>query len=165
MKTASRIGAGALGVAALLLGAACSQPPATNNAAPATNSTSNANAGVTTANSNAAAPAATDEMAHVKEIFATKCASCHGQDGKGLPALKKAGIPDFTDAAWHAKESDEELFEVIRDGEGKVMPAWKSVLSEQEMKQLVEYVRTFPKQDAGAAEEGKTPAATNMPRS
>ena len=46
-----------------------------------------------------------------------------------------------------------------------MLQQYTQVLSEQEMKQLVEYVRTFPKQGAGAADEGKTPATTNMPRS
>jgi mono/diheme cytochrome c family protein len=72
---------------------------------------------------------------------AQKCAGCHGLDGKG----KIKGARDFTDAAWQKKESDAELARQIRNGEPPKMPAYKDKLSEEEIKALVAYIRTFAK--------------------
>jgi cytochrome c oxidase cbb3-type subunit 3 len=68
------------------------------------------------------------------------CAGCHGADGKGKPAFKD--IPDFTNAAWQAKETDAELIETIKNGH-KPMPAYKDKLSDDQVKALVAYVRQF----------------------
>jgi len=108
----------------------------------------------------AAKPAATDEKKDEKKKDATKpdsakpspkvdaaalfgtqrCAGCHGADGKG----KMKGVPDFTDAAWQKKETDAEFVAQIKNGK-KPMPAYGDKLSEDEIKALVSYVRSFAK--------------------
>jgi mono/diheme cytochrome c family protein len=118
-----------------------------------------------TANANdpakeAAKPAATDEKKDDKKkdekkpdttkpspkidaaaLFgAQRCAGCHGADGKG----KMKGAPDFTDAAWQKKETDAEFAAQIKNGK-KPMPAYGDKLSEDEIKALVSYVRSFAK--------------------
>jgi cytochrome c oxidase cbb3-type subunit 3 len=70
---------------------------------------------------------------------AQKCDTCHGVDGKG----KVKGVPNFTDAAWHQKETDAKLIEGIKKGNPPKMPAYEKKLSEDEIKSLVAYVRTF----------------------
>ncbi|HWN99286.1 MAG TPA: cytochrome c [Blastocatellia bacterium] len=69
-----------------------------------------------------------------------KCATCHGADGKG----KIKGARDFTDAAWQKTESDAELAAVIKNGK-KPMPPYGDKLSDDEIKALVAYVRSFGK--------------------
>ena len=69
-----------------------------------------------------------------------KCATCHGADGKG----KIKGARDFTDAAWQKKESDSELAAVIKNGK-KPMPPYGEKLSDDEIKALVAYIRSFGK--------------------
>ena len=47
--------------------------------------------------SSAAAVAAPESIARGREVFATNCVACHGEDAKGKRDL---GAPDLTDASW-----------------------------------------------------------------
>jgi mono/diheme cytochrome c family protein len=77
--------------------------------------------------------------------YAAKCAGCHGKDGAGLPSWKAKGQPDFRDARWQRSRTDAQLFDVIANGKGKFMPAWKGKLSDEEIGALVGRVRAFGK--------------------
>ena len=56
----------------------------------------------------------------VARIFADKCASCHGADGKGKAEMK---TPDFTNPATQAALSEAAVIKTIRDGKpGTAMP-------------------------------------------
>lgn len=87
--------------------------------------------------------------APVAENWDNHCTKCHGADGKGLTkAGKKLNLKDYTDAAVQAKMTDEEMLKAIADSvtddKGKEkMKGYKSELSEEEMKELVAYVRKF----------------------
>ena len=74
------------------------------------------------------------------------CASCHGADGKGNPAMAKVmgekGLNLTTNEVKSAK--DEELLKVTVEGRGK-MPASGKNLSKSEQKEVVEYVRALGK--------------------
>ena|SRR3989442_15105007 len=87
--------------------------------------------------------AATPNPIDAKPIFDSKCASCHGKDGraKSLHA-KHVHARDFTDATWQASVSDERLFNSISNGKGK-MPDFKRKFSEDQIDALVRYVRQF----------------------
>ena len=85
--------------------------------------------------------------------YATFCAKCHGDSGKGngSGAATLATKPrDFTDCARMAKESDDMLFKVIKEG-GKPsglsgdMQAWNNAFEDAEIRDLVIYVRSFCK--------------------
>ena len=120
-----------------------------------TMSSANANAGegsqaASNSNASASAPAsnanraATDSKTTAKidaaSLFsAQKCIGCHGPDGKG----KTKGTPNFTDAAWQKAKTDSELAEGIKKGSVPKMPAFGTKLSDDEVKALVSYVRTF----------------------
>jgi mono/diheme cytochrome c family protein len=104
-------------------------------------SNTNASAPANSANSNSAAPGSkpAGRVDAVAIYTAQKCTGCHGTDGKG----KVKGAPNFTDAAWQQKESDADLIEGIKKGNVPKMPAYESKLSDDEIKALVAYVRTF----------------------
>lgn len=78
------------------------------------------------------------------EVYKSKCAMCHGADGKGETPVGKSlklrdlGSPDVQ------KQTDAELTAVTADGKGK-MPAYKGKLSADQIKQVVSYMRTFKK--------------------
>jgi cytochrome c6 len=77
-------------------------------------------------------------------LFKSKCAVCHGADGKGdSPAAKAMGAPDFTSAAVQNK-TDAELIEITAKGKAK-MPGYEKKLSEAQIKGLVEYIRELGK--------------------
>lgn len=72
-------------------------------------------------------------------LFKSKCAACHGADGKGKEALKTTdlGAPDAQ------KLSDADLSGIITNGKGK-MPPYKT-LSADQVKDLVSYIRSLKK--------------------
>ena len=73
-----------------------------------------------------------------ERLFKAQCATCHGPDGRAN-GLKDR--PDFTDAAWRDKWSDEELMGIIAADRGTKMPGFR--LSPSEMKGVVAFVRKF----------------------
>jgi cytochrome c553 len=88
--------------------------------------------------------------ADAKENWASHCAKCHGEDGKGDTKMgKKAGCKDYTDAKVQAELKDDKAIKSIKDGvkEGDktLMKAFADVLSDDEIKALVTHVRSFKK--------------------
>ena len=84
----------------------------------------------------------TDEP-NAEQIYAARCARCHGEDGKAETRMgKNMGARNFTDAAWHKDTKDEDIFSTIKDGNG-AMPAFGNKLSDEEIKALVGKVRKF----------------------
>jgi cytochrome c553 len=87
--------------------------------------------------------------APVAENWENSCAKCHGADGKGQTKVgKKLGVKDYTDAKVQAALKDDEMTKAIVDGvkdkAGKeTMKGFKGELSDQEVKDLVAYVRKF----------------------
>ena len=76
------------------------------------------------------------------------CTICHGKDGKGqTKAGQKAGVKDLTDAKVQGSFTDDQAFKSIKDGmeeNGKQkMKAFKDKLSDDDIKQLVAFVRTL----------------------
>lgn len=86
---------------------------------------------------------ATRTLSDAKTIFDAKCSSCHGKDGRGKTFKGKLiHARNLTDVKWQNDVTDERLFNSISNGRGK-MPDFKKKLSEQEIDQLVAYVRHF----------------------
>jgi len=90
-----------------------------------------------------------DEVVRGKEIFATNCASCHGQNAEATPNWKtldaNGNYPppplNGTAHAWHHPLSVLKM--VIEEGGepvGGVMPAWGDTLSDQ---QIMEVIASF----------------------
>lgn len=94
-------------------------------------------------------------------IYARRCMGCHGEEGDGLgPGSERLNPPprDFTFGLYKIKTTgfddivpnDEDLFRMIRDGmPGTAMPGWDDMLSEQDMWDLIAYLKIF----AGLEEE------------
>jgi cytochrome c553 len=85
-----------------------------------------------------------------KVIYEKSCAKCHGPDGKGQTKMgQKLGIKDYTDAKVQADLKDADGIKAIKDGlkdkEGKVLMKPAEGLSDDEIKGLVAYTRTFKK--------------------
>lgn len=80
----------------------------------------------------------------VKDLYLSKCALCHGRDGRPNPAMAQARIPDFTSAQFHDQRSDAALRSSIDNGKpGTLMRAFRAELSEQERSALVRHVRSL----------------------
>jgi mono/diheme cytochrome c family protein len=77
-------------------------------------------------------------------LYKTKCAACHGADGKGDTAAGKANkIRDLGSTEVQA-QSDADLTTIITNGKGK-MPAYGKSLKPDQVKDLVAYIRTLAK--------------------
>ena len=88
--------------------------------------------------------------ADAKALYGKDCAKCHGEDGKGETKMgKKLGAKDYTDAKVQAEMKDEAAFKAIKDGlkdkDGKVLMKPAEGLSDEDVKGLVAYMRTFKK--------------------
>jgi mono/diheme cytochrome c family protein len=79
-----------------------------------------------------------------KANYEKLCASCHGKDGKGNPAMIKSfGEKGLNLTAKDAQsKSDAEWVTITMEGKGK-MPAYGKKLSKQEAQDVVAYMRTF----------------------
>jgi mono/diheme cytochrome c family protein len=86
-----------------------------------------------------------------RALYAERCALCHGVQGEGWDWSKKVAappvpVPDLAQAA--PTRSDEFLFEIVKDGGEAVgrtrfMPPFGFQLSDQEVWDLVAYVRSL----------------------
>lgn len=76
--------------------------------------------------------------------FKTKCAVCHGADGKGETSIGKADKIRDLGSAEVQKQSNEDLSEIIEKGKGK-MPAYGKSLKPEQIKDLVAFLRTLKK--------------------
>jgi mono/diheme cytochrome c family protein len=80
-----------------------------------------------------------------KAIYDKQCASCHGADGKGNPAMIKAlGDKGMNITTKEVKAmKDEQIIKIIVEGAGKMPPSKN--LSAQEQKELVSFTRSLAK--------------------
>ncbi|HEY3930275.1 MAG TPA: cytochrome c [Candidatus Koribacter sp.] len=77
-------------------------------------------------------------------VFKKNCVMCHGADGKGQTKMGlKLGAADLTSHDIQAL-SDEALAQTVSNGKGK-MPPFGKTLSDDEINQVVRYVRTLRK--------------------
>ncbi|MBS0183164.1 MAG: cytochrome c [Nitrospira sp.] len=79
-----------------------------------------------------------------REIYVNTCIRCHGIDGKGALGIKLVPPPaDLTSLAVQSR-LDGTLFRRIHEGKpNTAMGAWKHSLSDEEIWDVLTYVRTF----------------------
>ncbi len=80
-----------------------------------------------------------------RTVYSEKCASCHGETGKGDghdASLYNPAPTNFTDANRMSAATDGELFYKISQGH-KPMPSFKKRLTEEQRWRLVLLIRQF----------------------
>lgn len=76
--------------------------------------------------------------------YKAKCLMCHAEDGSGnTPAGKATKTPSFNSPEM-LKVSDAEFIADTKNGKGK-MPAYSGKLTDQEIKEVIVYIRTLQK--------------------
>jgi len=88
--------------------------------------------------------------ADAKALYEKECTKCHGPDGKGDTKMgKKLGAKDYTDAKVQAELKDDAAFKAIKEGlkdkEGKTVMKPAEGMTDDDIKGLVGYMRTFKK--------------------
>lgn len=91
-----------------------------------------------------AAPSVGSGSTKGEQLFLDNCAFCHAADGTGknwIGSFLQPHPRDFSSDEFRARMTREGLAQVIAEGlPGTTMPAWKTVLSAAELKEIVEYV-------------------------
>lgn len=92
-------------------------------------------------------PPNTESVAAGQALFATKCAPCHGEGGRGDGPIGVTLNPRPADLRQHAIpgiHTDAQLFEWITNGfPGSRMPAFKAALSDTDRWNLINFIRTL----------------------
>ncbi|MGA2086893.1 MAG: cytochrome c [Terracidiphilus sp.] len=108
-----------------------------------------------------AAPASTNPVKptpasqeKAKDLYARDCALCHGDNGNGKTSLAKdmgLTLSDWTDPKALANKSDHELFDAIRKGKDKMPPEDASRAKDDDVWNLIIYIRGLSKDQPAAA--------------
>lgn len=85
------------------------------------------------------------ELVRGREVFLARCASCHGEAGKGDGPIAKnlQGPPvgDLTDPDWKHGDRPEQIRAVVERGvKDTAMAAWRGMISEGQLDAVVAYV-------------------------
>jgi len=100
-----------------------------------------------------------------RQLYQENCVTCHGATGKGDGPAAIGLSPRPIDFAQHmmvGTHTDGQIFLWIKDGiPGTAMPAWGQRLNEQQIWQLVTYLRTFGQKSAAPTAVAALP--TNAP--
>jgi mono/diheme cytochrome c family protein/uncharacterized membrane protein len=96
-------------------------------------------------------------------VYRQHCVNCHGKDGSGSRVREvMPQIPDFTNARWQKNHTDVQLALSIREGKGKLMPAFDDRLSPKQAKDLVLLVRSFNQSGMRKSRESATEFETQL---
>jgi len=86
-----------------------------------------------------------------KDLYETACMACHGMDGAGAP-LSRVGfdvpLPDFADCTFAPREADTDWIGVAAEGGparafSNRMPAFGDALTDEQIGEIMNHVRTF----------------------
>ena len=114
------------------------------------------------------ASAATPETQPAK-MYAEHCSVCHGDKGDGKTHARQGLRPpprDFTTGEARRQLSREYMITVVKDGKpGTAMVGWGTLLSDEQIEALVEYIRerfmpASPEAEAGTSPGGQIYAKT-----
>jgi mono/diheme cytochrome c family protein len=89
------------------------------------------------------------DAAHGAKLYKRYCSGCHGEDGRGGAKTFMPHVPNLTAKDYIEFLPDSFLFTVITEGGAAVgksgfMPAWRGTLSEQDIKDVITFIRTLP---------------------
>ena len=89
-----------------------------------------------------------------KKLYSRDCAMCHGDNGHGQTDMARdmqLQLSDLTDVKTLADKQDEELFTLIRNGRDKMPPEAEERAKDDEIRNLIQYVRSFSKSETSAS--------------
>ena len=89
-----------------------------------------------------------ESQAKAKKFYAIDCALCHGENGDGKTDVAKdmqLTLLDWTDPSALASRQDSELFKIIREGKGKMPAEDVSRAKDDELWNLIVYIRGMSK--------------------
>jgi cytochrome c5 len=100
--------------------------------------------------------ATADSQAKAKKMYGFDCEMCHAANGNGKTDLAKdmgMTLTDWTDPKVLSAKSDGDLFDIIRKGKDKMPPEEAARAKDDDVWNLVIYVRGLAKNGAVAASQ------------
>ena len=111
-----------------------------------------------------------DMTAKAKRVYNLDCALCHGATGDGKTDLSKdmsLTMSDWSDPKSLSGQTDQQLYDIIRKGKGKMPPEDAGRAKDDEIRDVVRYIRTFAKEGTATPATPETqpaaPAQTPAP--
>jgi len=106
-----------------------------------------------------------------KAIYASQCGGCHGEAGDGQGMLTLGWLPrprNFVHGSFRYRSTpsgspptDADLFRTVSKGlAGSGMPAFEAILSEQERRDVVAYIKQFSRRFTPGSEPSSTSVST-----
>ncbi|HZP05125.1 MAG TPA: cytochrome c [Terracidiphilus sp.] len=95
-----------------------------------------------------------ESQTKAKNLYKIDCAVCHGDNGNGktdLATSMSLTLDDWTDPKALADKQDGELFNMIRTGKDKMPPEDPARAKDDDVWNLVIYIRSFSKAGTTAA--------------
>jgi mono/diheme cytochrome c family protein len=103
-------------------------------------------------------------QARAKEIYGADCAICHGENGNGKTDVASGmgvTLKDWSDPKTLAEKPDQDLFNIIRNGKGKMPAEDAGRAKDDEVWNLIIYIRNLyklPPAPAAASADAPAPA-------
>ena len=84
-----------------------------------------------------------------EELYLQYCRGCHGEDGRGGAHTFMPHVGKLTEKDYIEHLPDGYLYTIIAEGgaalgKSSYMPAWKTKLSEDDIKDIIAHIRTLP---------------------
>lgn len=92
-----------------------------------------------------------ESQAKAKSLYAIDCAMCHNDNGNGQTDLVKSmelKLGDWSEPGRLANKQDDELFKIIRNGKDKMPSEAEGRANDNEVWNMVLYIRGFSKTQA-----------------
>jgi mono/diheme cytochrome c family protein len=106
--------------------------------------------------------AETDALARAKEIYKRDCLVCHGTNGDGKTGIavdRELVLPNWTDPKSLDGKPDQLLFQIIRHGRAKMPAESTGRADDQEVRNLIRYIRSMSGDASAKPPEASTPVS------
>src|SRR5579871_5800926 len=90
----------------------------------------------------------TTSQTTAKKLYQRDCAMCHGDNGSGQTDLARdmqLQLSDLSKPKALADKQDKELFELVRNGKDKMPPEAVDRAKDEDVRGLIQYVRSLSK--------------------
>jgi mono/diheme cytochrome c family protein len=107
-----------------------------------------------------------ESHAKAKKLYSIDCAVCHGDNGDGKTDTArdlKVALVDYTDPNTLAGKKDQELFDIIRKGKGKMPAEEVGRAKDEDAWALIHYIRSFSKGQAATPQPADAPKTDAEP--
>ncbi|HEV3385637.1 MAG TPA: c-type cytochrome [Gemmata sp.] len=82
-------------------------------------------------------------------LYRQYCLTCHGTDGRGKELrASMPQLPDFSSKEWQKRNSSSHTAVSILEGKGKLMPAFRGLVTEEQARNLAAHVKAFGPENA-----------------